>query len=510
MNRSVFLLLDKKSPVFTPALQTLTELAFSEVQDAKTGGDALLLLRTFEPALVILDWDAQPIERVTDFLQKFRKLPGKRSVPIVALAGEFTASIIAVSSEYNVTKLMLKSTLKTSFKSGVQTLLQEFSQSTPIKAMLQKLEVAIEKNVIPELDKVVEEFFKTFPEHPRAQLEYGNMALRHGRADDARRIAEKALAGAPNNLRAMNLMSRALMHLGKREQALTILNEAELVSPRNVDRLVLLGDCFFQMGDNSKAKMKYESALAVDGDSRGAKKGLGVIELNDGDVNKALDLFRDSASEEELAGFFNNAAISVVRAGNIEKGVQLYAAAKNPIQTPELLAKVCFNMGLAYRRWHKPNNAKLCFEEALQLDPGHEKAKIQLDEISKGTNESDFIRTPLFDMVDNVAPAKLPEPPPAAAKPEAPVRSQVTVKDSSVVSPFAVTVIQNQTSSAKPARRPSAPPPARATQTDSKPKSAGTSAPAKPTPKPNAPAKNAKPASGKPGVPKFFDDDDEI
>lgn len=500
MPKAMFLLLDKRSPVFTPLVELLPDMGFKDVHEARGTNDALTLLRTFDPDIVAIDWNLSTPERMTEFLQKFRKLEGKRSTSILVLASEFTPSLIAIASEYNVAKLMMKSTLKLALKPAIQAIMQERAQPSPVKTMLLKLEDAMEKSKPGELDAIIEEFYTHFPDHPRAQLEYGNLALRKGRIEDARKIAQRALAGAPNNLRAMNLLSRVLMREGKRQEALDVLSQAELVSPKNLERLVMLGDCFIQLGDYQKARATYSDALDVDAESPDARRGMGVVELNDGDVNKALDLFRDSATEEELAGFFNTAAIVAVKAGNFDKGVQLYESAKLPIKKPQLLAKVFFNMGLAFRKWNKVKKAEECFERALDFAPKFEKAKLQIEDLRKqhilgNIGEAAPMRTAALEetledlgfSVDNNESSNSESskivPEKERAIPQAP--SGIQVKDDKrVISPFSVQVLNANT-----------------------PQKAAP----KPTPKPAiTPKPTPAPSGNKPGKPKFLDDDDEI
>lgn len=534
MSKSAYLLMDKKNAKYAEIVAVLQEFQLTDVKDGRTPSDALTGLRGVEPEVVVVDWDIAPLDRMTDFLQKFRKLVGKRSTPVVVCSNEFTQSLIAIASEYNVAKVMLKGTVKVALKPALQNILTESAQPSPIKSLLLQLDKALEKNVPSEIEQVIEEFYKSFPDHPRAQLEYGNLILRQGKPAEAQKLAEKALVGAPNNLRAMNLLSRALMHQGKQEDALNILQQAELVSPKNLDRLVLLGDCFYQQGDSAKARASYDAALEVDGESKDARKGLGVIELNEGDVNKALGLFRDSASEEELAGFFNNAAIVAVRAGDFEKGVNLYEAAKNPITSKPLLAKVFFNKGLAFRRWNKLDEAANCFVEATKLDPKHEKAKIQLEEVKKvsagAATNTEFIRTPLFDMLDEGKPAgpqgtviSVPQKAPAAGsvtvapegnksigkvieRPETPKPAssggEIKVKEAPSVNPFSVKVLSPEAAKAPPKAAP--PAPAQKAAAPAQPTApAGQKAPA-----PSKPAKAGAPAGS--AAPKFFDDEDDF
>lgn len=228
------------------------------------------------------------------------------------------------------------------------------------------------------IDTAAQNLYLSYPEVPRASLEYANMCLRNDRHLEAESIVSKALTNQPNNLRLLNAMSRIHMKKGKYDEALTILNRCEFLSPNNVDRLVMIGQCYFEIEQYSEAKKSFLKALDLEPDCKAAIRGMGAVALSSGDINEALEFFRGTATEEELASLFNTAGVVAVKNGQYEKGVSLYAAARLPIRKPNLVSKLLYNMGLAYRKWNKLAAAEHCFEEAIHYAPDNVKAVEQL------------------------------------------------------------------------------------------------------------------------------------
>jgi tetratricopeptide (TPR) repeat protein len=352
----------------------------SEVTYKETAAEALSHFANRRPDFVVFDWSLCGAQDACGFLQRLRKISGCRNVPIILFAKELSTQLLSIGTEYGVAKSLQERALGETLAPAVESVLAELSKPSSLRSHLVRLELAAEKEAFGEVDRIVEDFYHLYPEHPRSLVEFANLCIRRGNWNKARQVSAKAAEKFPDNLRVVNLTARLDMHEGKRGEALRKLEQADLVSPKNLERLVLFGDVFRTSGDNDTARAYYGQALEVDDGSKDAKKGLGLVELTEGDVNAALELFRDAASEEEIGGFFNNTAILAVRSGEFEKAGRLYEAARGALRADPLRAKVTFNLGLAYRKWNKPAQAAGAFVQALRYDAEHEKAQKALAE----------------------------------------------------------------------------------------------------------------------------------
>ena len=86
----------------------------------------------------------------------------------------------------------------------------------------------------------------------------------------------------------------------------------------------MLGDAFYGSADLDAAMGYYQEAQKLGDQSEAAADcGVGKIKLAKGDVDGALELFKKSASEEEAAGYFNNAAVFAVKERKFDHSVKL-------------------------------------------------------------------------------------------------------------------------------------------------------------------------------------------
>jgi tetratricopeptide (TPR) repeat protein len=173
----------------------------------------------------------------------------------------------------------------------------------------------------------------------------------------------------------MNLLARTLMADGKADQASELLERANMLSPFNPERLVLLGDAFFSVGKNEKAAAYYTKAMAVDQHDHDAKAGLARVKLKDGDVNAALEIINSGLSEEEGVSLFNNAAVRAAQTGQLEVSLKLYESALKAVKSSTLKATVQFNIALAYERLGRLEEAGAALARCMKLAPTFDKGK---------------------------------------------------------------------------------------------------------------------------------------
>ena len=239
-----------------------------------------------------------------------------------------------------------------------------------------------------DIDKQIEDTYKKYPHDENVQLEMGNLDFRKEELDKAKDMAKKILEKNAYNLRAVNLLSRISMKEGNFEEANKLLQKANSVSPKNADRLLLLGDTCFGLGNLDEAIEFYQEAADANPEKAGeAEAAMGKVMISKGDLESALGLLQKSASEEEAAGFFNNAAVFSVKEGNFKKAIDLYEMAIKTLKTDKLKYKIYYNMALAYKRDGDAGQAVKMLKRSLKYEPSYEKASKQLDEINSSATK---------------------------------------------------------------------------------------------------------------------------
>jgi tetratricopeptide (TPR) repeat protein len=136
--------------------------------------------------------------------------------------------------------------------------------------------------------------------------------------------------------------------------ALREFEAAAAVSPADTQNLVNLGAAAYALGDRETAARSFREALRFDANHPEATYFLGVIYLQRNQLDEAIALMERSVS---------------VRAG------------------PEA-APTWNDLGVAYERQGQVDRAIECFRRALELDPGFDRARQNLQRLSQANGGS--------------------------------------------------------------------------------------------------------------------------
>lgn len=342
---------------------------------------ALGFLEQSPTVCVLADLGSATEPSCTLFLQKFRNLKGYSATHLVILAENIDPKLMVLGAEFAAFRLVSQPDRSSGLKDALEAVLADVSRPSGLRAALMKLSQAQRAGNIGEADRILEDCYQLYRDETDVLLEYGAMCIRKGKLDKAEKIAEKlstSKATENDSLRVSNFLARVRLKQGNVGGALSILDRANLLSPDNLERLVLLGDVCRVRGEREKAEQSYKRVLELEPGHTSGKKGMGLVALSQGDANRALDFFRDCFTEEETGSFFNNTAVLAVRRKQFSKAEKLYSVAGEAFVDTSLRSKVAFNMGLMFRRWAKPDQALRKFHEAIALNPGYAKAADQL------------------------------------------------------------------------------------------------------------------------------------
>lgn len=324
-------------------------------------------------ALIVDQYGLGP-QKAALLYQKLRAIPAHRFTPLVVIDAKITPVVLGMASEYRFFRIIEKNGLDESLKFALEALVADLSKPSGLRQSFNKMSLALANNEEGEANRILEECYQLYKNDPDVLVEYGNLCLRKGRIDRAEKVFNRLASEKKKSLRVSNFLARVQLKLGKFSDALSLLDQADVLSPNNLERLILMGDAFRLKGEMTKAEQKYEQALWIEDSNSQAKKGLGLVSLEQGEVERALDFFKETCLEEEIASFLNNTAVLAVKRAHFQHAKNLYSAAGNALTQPSLRSKIEFNLGLLHRRWRKLSEASQYFEKAIELDPQNEKA----------------------------------------------------------------------------------------------------------------------------------------
>lgn len=337
--------------------------------------DVFPAISNFSSSVLIHDWSA------TDPSQARRlhhSWPSSYSGIIrILVVEQIIPSLIAFGNDAGIHKIVSTAEATINLATAID-MVRSSLESNSFRKLMRDITTGQVEYTQEKIDEEVAKAFEQFGHDQSVRLEYGNLMMRqesYGKAED---IALDLTSKDPNNLRANNLLARVMMKTKRWDQATQILQTANSLSPLNGERLLMLGDAFYGSGDLDKAMGYYQEAHELGAKHEDqANCGIGKIKLAQGHVEEALELFKQSASEEEAAGYFNNAAIFSVRNHRYDEAIKLYKTALKALKTNKLKAVVYTNLGLAYKKKQDLTKAEAMIDRALKYDSQYEKAKEQ-------------------------------------------------------------------------------------------------------------------------------------
>ena len=349
---------------------------------AVTDADACIeALNAHPKGMLVIDWQIGAADVVT-VLSHNRKAAAGPLRPILLIAEKVTVDIISTAAEYAVSQIFSEEINKKSISSRLSNMLLTETVPDEIKLALGEVQKA---RLADDPAKGTKILIKLLPKHPtnmRLKCEAAELMLQMGEAENALTILAGIDKVKPPNLRGLHLLGRCLMKLGRFEEGLKTLEQASIFNPHDVDRLVDIGQVLLNLDRVKEAEASFDKALENAPDHHDGRIGKAECKLMGNQVDDALSLVKDVASDTEMASIFNTCAVLNIRQKRHAEGMSLYASALKVLnKSPKLQARLQFNMGHGYRRMGKKETALECMQACLQLDPSFTKASEAIQSI---------------------------------------------------------------------------------------------------------------------------------
>ncbi len=336
--------------------------------------DVSRAIADFKPDLFLHDWHAQDESQARQFHLKFGQSSNAIDLSRVILVPEVTPYMVAFASDALVEKFHSYAAVPLTLASEM-TMMLDGKETSELQKFLRETKLNSFRYNQKDIDLKIESLYEKYSHDPKVKIEFANLVFRQGHMQKAMGLAQELLNRDPLNLRALNLIARVKMKAGEWEEAISILQKANALSPQNPSRLVLIGDALYGKGDLDAALSHYHQAINLDSDRvKDAGKQVAMIKLQQGELEEAVMFFKSTVSEDEAAGFFNNAAVQAARDNQFGEALRLYESALHTLKTDRLKPLIYFNIALSHVRLKDNDEALKAVKKALQFDPAHQKA----------------------------------------------------------------------------------------------------------------------------------------
>jgi tetratricopeptide (TPR) repeat protein len=243
-------------------------------------------------------------------------------------------------------------------------------------ALLGKQFKQAEELILPRLKKE--------PNSVRFLTLYAELLLRANDTKKAEEFLNKILQIDSNHIPALNLISKVYIKTDRFEDAMIVLEKAKLLSPHNVERLLVMGELNLGNGEAEKAEENFKRVLKLNPTDDRASYGLGRALATQGNTNESKQILSTLKKADELASFFNNKGILLTKSGKFTEGISLYLNAIKVINIPEKEYLLLYNIALAYTKLGNKEKAIEYAKKSVEKAPNnYSKSKALLDKLEK-------------------------------------------------------------------------------------------------------------------------------
>lgn len=343
------------------------------------------LLAELKPPVFLMFSDTLEETQLAVFLQSLEKKNQDYLHFKVMITKELTAPMYALASDVSICKLLKSDLSPEQIAAEIKNLYANVDVQSQISQALTEISESSDELTT---DQKIRILHKEHPENIDAKIEYGHLLIREELYNDAELLAAGMLNKLPQNVRAMGLLSRVALKKGNLQGAIDLLNEANALSSESSTRLCELGELYFEKGNYEKSKEHFEKASKLDPENKDAIKGTGRCMIEIGPASEAISFFQKSMTEDELASFFNNTGVLLIKGDKFEEGIRLYNVGLQSLKSNKYKPHILFNTAIAYKKNGDLEKALEKLQAVLKVDPKFEKAKLHIAGIKKAMSKA--------------------------------------------------------------------------------------------------------------------------
>ena len=354
-------------------LKTGLEEAGYEVAEAPSGDQAWQFLSSKVPSFIILDWKLPSINGLA-MLNRIRQSPSIKEVPVLVVSGFLATKDFSILEEFPLTATIEKPFSIARIKELMKKLMAERKWYQTKGNYIGKIINESAENL-----EYLEKLYGTIKESPNPvplMIMVGRKLRSCRLYTEGKAFLSKAVKSYPSSPQILNELAKVSLFLGELDVASSLLQTAQMQSPKNVERLCQLGDISLEKLNIGQAHGYFSQALDIDPSHRGILTRMELVSTISDYMASQPDFAPIS-----FASLLNTVGISKVREGQYEDAVHFYQSSLKCLTFDDVKARLAFNLGLCYLRWGKNEQAIEWLQKSVEWDPHFTKAEKKLENI---------------------------------------------------------------------------------------------------------------------------------
>jgi two-component system chemotaxis response regulator CheY len=357
-------------------LQQIGVLSVETHEDGDAAWETLNSHRKPRYDLIVLDWNIPKVNGLS-LLNRIRKNDCYAETPVLIISGYLQDNDFRLFEEFPMTEGLPKPTSQSQISNSIESLMKESAWFKIKRAEIASIFQSIDNGNSQALFQL-RQVAANAPKPNAIIIAAAKLLIYSERYIAAEELLSFFLDDTPDSLTGLNQLAKVYLHTRRYRDAGLMLEKAQKMSPNNLERLCILGDAKLHTMQIDEAQRSFETALKIDKQNITAKLGhdfAGIIAPN-------IPRLTDESIPKAYSSLLNARGIIAVRGGNFDDAIEQYRNAMIYTIDPLSKGRVAFNVGLAYLRWSKPEDAISWLQRSSNYSRGQfKKGALKLAEL---------------------------------------------------------------------------------------------------------------------------------
>ncbi len=197
---------------------------------------------------------------------------------------------------------------------------------------------------------------------------------------------EGMLQESPKYLPALNHKGRLLLKLGRHQEALKIMEEADKEAPQNIDRINDMASAYLLAKNPDKAVEKMREMIQLHADQPEVKFDMFSRLYEHGFDDHAIRLCKETSDPREVVRHYNNKGVALAKSEKVEEAIREYERALRYFPQSKENYRILFNLALSHTSFKNADHYKLArdyLSQSLRLKSDFDKAQHALEQVTE-------------------------------------------------------------------------------------------------------------------------------
>lgn len=359
---------------------------------AKSWEDALYLYRNQKIDICLVSLEIEGLSGPL-LIQKWRQIsdPWKELVPVILMVSNNSkdSSYKILLKEWECIAYTPKPVNPMSLLSLLSKLMTQRDQLMAIKEVKNKIiDPLIEKNMLEKAKTIVEE--KILPLGEAGQFLYAQIMLILSEFDQAVKTLSQLAAKHPDNMSYLSLLGEIYLKKGALEDARKFFEKAEKTAPNHIKRMEKMAKLYLDLNMPDESLNSFRNVCKFNPEKPNLKYSIYEQFIDAGHLSHARALSKETSTPGELIKFYNNKGVLYSKEGNFEAALKQYQTAYKLLPDSKDEYKILFNMAIAHMNLKTSSHlgeARELLNKSIKIKPDYTKALEKIALLEKLTSE---------------------------------------------------------------------------------------------------------------------------